>query len=82
MQYRKFSANNIFTGYEMLGENEVLITAGSGKIIDIINKKDAGEEVEKMNGILCPGFINAHCHLELSHMKNCIPQHTGLIDLC
>ena len=21
------------------------------------------------HGILCPGFINSHCHLELSHLK-------------
>ena len=30
-------------------------------------------------GILCPGFVNAHCHLELSHLKDMIPPHTGLI---
>jgi len=37
------------------------------------------EAVEKYEGILCPGFINAHCHLELSHLKGVIPKHTGLI---
>jgi cytosine/adenosine deaminase-related metal-dependent hydrolase len=30
-------------------------------------------------GVLCPGFINAHCHLELSHMKGVIPEGTGLM---
>ncbi len=30
-------------------------------------------------GILAPGFVNAHCHLELSHTKGLIPEHTGLI---
>jgi aminodeoxyfutalosine deaminase len=29
-------------------------------------------------GIICPGFINAHCHLELSHMKGIITEGTGL----
>lgn len=29
-------------------------------------------------GALLPGFINTHCHLELSHLKGKIPQHTGL----
>src|SRR5690606_20915281 len=24
-------------------------------------------------------FVNVHCHLELSHMKGVIPEHTGLI---
>lgn len=30
-------------------------------------------------GVLLPGFINAHCHLELSHMQDMIPTGTGLI---
>jgi cytosine/adenosine deaminase-related metal-dependent hydrolase len=34
-------------------------------------------------GTLIPGFINAHCHLELSHLKDVITPHTGLIEfLC
>ena len=35
-------------------------------------------EVERHKGILCPGFINTHCHLELSAMKNLMPEGTGL----
>jgi len=57
-----------------------LITDAAGVIIDIVHEKEAGEEIEKLQGILCPGFINAHCHLELSHMKGHIPKHTGLVD--
>jgi len=30
------------------------------------------------DGYLVPGFINTHCHLELSHLKDKIPTHTGL----
>lgn len=30
-------------------------------------------------GILIPGFINAHCHLELSHLAGEIPSGTGLL---
>ena len=41
---------------------------------------DAGEGVEVLEGILSPGFINCHCHLELSHMKGKIPEGTGLVD--
>ena len=40
--------------------------------------EDAGDDVQNFEGILTPGFINAHCHLELSHMKGMIPAHTGL----
>ncbi|MEP6795364.1 MAG: amidohydrolase family protein [Saprospiraceae bacterium] len=31
-------------------------------------------------GILIPGFINTHCHLELSHLKGRIPTGTGLLE--
>lgn len=30
------------------------------------------------SGLLVPGFINTHCHLELSHLRDKISQHTGL----
>ena len=33
-----------------------------------------------MQGILCPGFINTHCHLELSHMKGLVNTGTGLLE--
>jgi len=35
-------------------------------------------DIEKFEGVITPGFINAHCHLELSHLKGRIPKHTGL----
>lgn len=30
-------------------------------------------------GVLAPGFVNVHCHLELSHMKGVAQERTGLI---
>jgi cytosine/adenosine deaminase-related metal-dependent hydrolase len=64
----------------MLDENHVLITDEKGKIEDIIDEKGAGEDVQMLTGIISPAFINCHCHLELSHMKNIIPEKTGLVD--
>jgi len=57
-----------------------LVTDVAGVVIDMEDEKEGGADVEKLHGILCPGFINAHCHLELSHMKGHIPKHTGLVD--
>ncbi len=78
--HRKFTADNIFTGYSMLPAGNVLITDKNGVFVDIVSLTDAGEDVAQFNGILCPGFINAHCHLELSHLKGVIPEHTGLVE--
>ncbi len=78
--YRKFTANNIFDGYRFLSPQKVLITKQNGVVEDIVSLKDAGDDVEFLHGIICPGFINAHCHVELSHLKNIIPQKTGLVD--
>jgi aminodeoxyfutalosine deaminase len=35
-------------------------------------------DTEHFNGIIVPGFVNAHCHLELSHLKNRIPENRGI----
>ncbi len=80
MEYRKFKADYLFNGINILNGDHVLITDTKGKISDIVHKNEAGEGIEVLNGILSPGFINAHCHLELSHLKNLIPEKTGLID--
>ena len=37
-----------------------------------------GVEVEYFEGALCPGFVNTHCHLELSHLKGKVSQKTGI----
>jgi aminodeoxyfutalosine deaminase len=80
MQYRKIKGNNIFDGYQFVGANKVLVTQANGAIEAIIDETEAGEDVQHFDGIICPGFVNAHCHIELSHLKNAIPQHTGLVN--
>jgi cytosine/adenosine deaminase-related metal-dependent hydrolase len=79
MNYRKFTADQLFTGSAMLDGNEVLVTDAGGRIIEIVQAADAGEEVERFDGILSPGFVNCHCHLELSHMKGKISPDTGMV---
>jgi len=76
--YQKFQATQIFTGTELLEDQLVLITQKDGTIEGLVGIEDAGENIQSFEGILTPGLINAHCHLELSHMKGMIPAHTGL----
>lgn len=80
MGYKKFRADQLFDGYRMLGNQHVLIMSAEGIVEDILPINEAGNEVQFYNGIISPGFINCHCHLELSHMKEMIPEKTGLVD--
>ncbi len=64
----------------MLPEGNVLITDKTGVVTDIVSVAEAGDNIEFFTGILSPGFINAHCHLELSHLKGLIPEKTGLME--
>ncbi len=83
MSYRKFRADNLFDGYKLRGNEQVLVTDTAGIVQDIVPLAAAGDNIEQFKGILTPGLINCHCHLELSHLKNVIPPHTGLVEfLC
>ena len=80
MSFHKLQADNLFTGTVMLPSNSVLICDEKGVVLDITSEQEAGEDIRKLKGVLTPGFINCHCHLELSHMRRLIPEKTGLVD--
>lgn len=80
MSYRKFKADYLFNGEDLLPGNNVLITNEKGVIDNIIDEKDAGDDIANFKGILSPGFINCHCHLELSHLKDVVERGTGLVE--
>ncbi len=83
MAYLKFRADQLFDGHRFLDNDKVVIVKKDGTIEDITPLSEAGDDVQYLEGILTPGLINAHCHLELSHLKDVIPPYTGLIDfLC
>lgn len=79
--FRKFLADNLFTGHDLLTNNQlVLIVNTNGTIEGLVPFADVGDDIETIEGLLSPGFINAHCHLELSHLKGIIPEKTGMVD--
>ncbi|MFN0255820.1 amidohydrolase family protein [Pedobacter ureilyticus] len=60
----------------------VLEVAATGEIISILTAEEAANknivDIERFEGVLVPGFVNTHCHLELSHLFGKIPEQTGL----
>lgn len=60
--------------------DSVLVTTEEGLVQDVVPAAGAGEAVEHFSGILSPGFVNCHCHLELSHIRGFIPEGTGLVE--
>jgi aminodeoxyfutalosine deaminase len=79
MAVRKLKADKVFDGYRFLDKESVLIADEEGVIEAIVPAGEAGDDIEQFDGILSPGFINCHCHLELSHMKEYVPERTGLV---
>jgi len=78
--YRKIKPDALFTGTELLSHGNVLIVNEEGIVAGIVPEGEAGDDIEPLSGILSPGFVNAHCHIELSHLKGKIPEGTGLVD--
>ena len=73
----------------LLSENGKLLRNGvvefdhKGRVLSVaaqVGNIDSLPSTEYYNGILMPGMVNAHCHLELSYFKGAIPQHTGLVE--
>lgn len=78
---KKFSANYILLPDGSFLKNSIIKTTDEGEIIEIIDTKGVLKEeagLEYYNGVIIPGFINVHCHLELSYLKNKIPEKKGL----
>lgn len=80
MGWLKFKGDKLFDGIKFLDEKMVLITTEEGVIENILPTVEAADDIQYHPGILSPGFINCHCHVELSHMKGVIPEKTGLVD--
>jgi len=77
---RKISADYIFpvssppikNGVVKINDDGVVVAIGDSRL------KAQDSRLEIYEGIICPGFINTHCHLELSHLKSKIDPGKGL----
>jgi cytosine/adenosine deaminase-related metal-dependent hydrolase len=60
----------------------VLQITDKGEVVSIIEDRKSVPKLklEVFKGILCPGFVNAHCHLELSHLQGTAKKGIGLLN--
>ncbi len=76
---RFLTADWVFPLYKEPIKNGILCVSDDGRILDITEKDKVSTDVEFFKGILFPGFVNSHCHLELSHLKSFISKNSGFI---
>ena len=75
----RIAADKIHDGKKFLPPHSVIHVNETGSI-EAVELHDKATAVDVYyEGIICPGFVNAHCHLELSHLKHVVPKHTGLV---
>ncbi|WP_126969772.1 amidohydrolase family protein [Gynurincola endophyticus] len=80
MSVRLLQGEAIFDGKNLLPGDFVLVVNENGEISDLRPAKNEDQNIEKWPGILVPGMVNTHCHLELSHMKGVVPRNTGMVN--
>ncbi len=78
---RKFSAHRIYPVNGPAISYGIVEAADDGTILAV--RDTGGKPIEEAGlefypGIIIPGMVNAHCHLEVSHLRGLIPEGTGI----
>ncbi len=73
---RKITADYIYPVNIAPIKNGVVHISDSGEILYVGSLRKGDEEYYK--GIICPGFVNVHCHTELSYAKSKIEAGNGI----
>jgi cytosine/adenosine deaminase-related metal-dependent hydrolase len=80
---KSFKADYVFPVCADPIKNGVVTVDDLGRIISVTDNHPPAtkdDPIEHLKGIICPGFINTHCHLELSHLKEKVAPGRGLIN--
>lgn len=79
---KSFSADYILPVSSEPIKNGVVSVSESGEITGLFEKDDPAVKnlaIEHLEGIIVPGFVNSHCHLELSNLHKKFPKGKGLM---
>jgi cytosine/adenosine deaminase-related metal-dependent hydrolase len=78
---RYFSADLIVPVTSPSLRDGIIAVDDKGRINSLFRRGEAPvgqSEIAHLRGILCPGFVNTHCHLELSYLRGRIAPGTHL----
>ncbi|MEJ7778261.1 MAG: amidohydrolase family protein [Daejeonella sp.] len=77
---RHFSADFIIPVSGGPIKDGIVSVDDTGRVVNLAGSEDPGAgTIKRFKGIIVPGFVNTHCHLELSHLAGKIPGGNGLI---
>ena len=77
---QKFQADWVYPVSSDPVRNGIVVADDDGMIQDVLPPPEYPVgDIQRFQGTLVPGFVNTHCHLELSHMKGLVDTGTGLI---
>ena len=79
---RFLTADYLFPLHRPPIKDGVLQISNNGEVIAFFeNRNEAPQDkLEIFEGVICPGFINAHCHLELSHLFGIAKKGKGFLN--
>ena len=79
---RSFKADYVFPVNADPIKNGIVTVDDAGRITSVTEQHTVTDipQPEHVSGIICPGFVNAHCHLELSHLGGKVPANIGLVN--
>src|SRR5262249_48888188 len=84
MTPRLFRASAVFAGNEPAIRDGAVVVDGNGTILDVGSAEDVmgrhpGAESSSVTGVLLPGLVNAHMHLELSALRGKVTGGRGFV---
>ena len=75
MMLRTLTARSIILHSGRILDGGALLLSAEGKIVEVVERKasvsrrSSGEFIDLGEGVLAPGWVNAHAHLELSSLR-------------